>query len=196
TARIRVRGERSINGSNDPLLILDGIPYEGSISDINPDEIETVNVLKDASATAIYGSRGANGVILITTKRGIAGATRVSLNSYYGITTVARKYDLFNAEEYAQMRDLAGFTEGYQPEEIEGMALGRNTDWQELMYENGIITNHNLSVSGGSDNATYAVSGGYYKETTILPGQDFSRYSLKTTFDNKIGNRIKVGLNS
>lgn len=196
TARIRVRGERSINGSNDPLIVLDGIPFEGSISDINPDEIASINVLKDASATAIYGSRGANGVIIVTTKRGVAGETRVTLNSYYGVTTVARKYDMFNAEEYATMRDAAGFTEGYQPEEIEGMALGRNTDWQELMYENGIITNHNIGISGGSENGRYAVSGGYYKETTTLPGQDFSRYSIKTTFDNKIGNRVNVGLNS
>lgn len=196
TARIRVRGERSINGSNDPLIVLDGIPFEGSISDINPDEIASVNILKDASSTAIYGSRGANGVIIITSKRGVAGETRVTLNSYYGVTTVARKYDMFNAEEYATMRDAAGFTEGYQPEEVEGMALGRNTDWQELMYEDGIITNHNIGISGGSDNGRYAVSGGYYKETTILPGQDYSRYSLKTTFDNNIGSRVKVGLNS
>jgi TonB-dependent starch-binding outer membrane protein SusC len=196
TARIRVRGERSINGSNDPLIVLDGIPYEGSISDINPDEIASVNILKDASATAIYGSRGANGVVIVTTKRGVAGETRVTLNSYYGVTTVARKYDLFNAEEYAAMRDASGFTEGYQPEEVEGIALGRNTDWQELMYEDGLITNHNLGFSGGSEKSRFAVSGGYYKETTILPGQDFTRYSLKTTFDNNIGERIKIGLNS
>jgi TonB-dependent starch-binding outer membrane protein SusC len=196
TARIRVRGERSINGSNDPLIVLDGIPYEGSISDINPDEIASVNILKDASATAIYGSRGANGVVIVTTKRGVAGETRVTLNSYYGVTTVARKYDLFNAEEYAAMRDASGFTEGYQPEEVEGMAMGRNTDWQELMYEDGLITNHNLGFSGGSEKSRFAVSGGYYKETTILPGQDFTRYSLKTTFDNNIGERIKIGLNS
>src|SRR5690606_21856009 len=112
------------------------------------------------------------------------------------VTTVARKYDMFNSEEYAAMRDAAGFTEGYRPLEIEGMERGRNTDWQELMYENGIITNHNLGISGGTEKGRYAVSGGYYKETTILPGQDFERYSLKTTFDNKIGERITVGLNS
>lgn len=196
TARIRIRGERSINGSNDPLIVLDGIPYEGSISDINQDEIASINILKDASATAIYGSRGANGVIIVTTKRGAVGETRVSLNSYYGITTVARKYDMFNAEEYAAMRDISGYTDGYMPEEVEGLALGRNTDWQDLMYQNGYITNHNLGVSGGSEKSQYAVSGGYYKETTVLPGQDFKRYSLKTTFDTKIGERIKLGLNS
>ncbi len=196
TAQIRVRGERSINGSNDPLIVLDGIPFEGNISDINPDEIASVNILKDASATAIYGSRGANGVIILTTKRGKSGETRLTLNSYYGVTTVAKKYDMFNAEEYALMRDISGFTEGYQPEEIQGMQLGRNTDWQELMYENGIITDTNIGITGGGEKGRYAVSGGYFKETTILPGQDFERYSLKTTFDSNIGERITVGLNS
>lgn len=196
TARIRIRGERSINGSNDPLIVLDGIPYEGSISDINQDEIASINILKDASATAIYGSRGANGVVIVTTKRGKPGETRVSLSSYYGISTVARKYDLYNAEEYAAMRDISGFTEGYEPEEVEGMALGRNTDWQDLMYEDGYITNHNVGISGGSETNQFAVSAGYFNETTVLPGQDFERYSLKSTFDTKIGERVRLGLNS
>jgi TonB-linked SusC/RagA family outer membrane protein len=196
TARIRVRGERSILGSNDPLIVLDGIPYDGSLSDINQDEIATLNILKDASATAIYGSRGANGVILITTKRGVAGENRLTFNSYYGITTVARKYELFNAEEYSQMRDLSGWANGYRAEEVEGMAEGRNTDWQDLMYQDGIITNQNLGVSGGTDKATYAISGGYFKETTILPGQDFQRFSVKATVDTKIGERLKIGINS
>lgn len=196
TARIRIRGQRSINGSNDPLIVLDGIPFEGNISDINQDEIATINVLKDASATAIYGSRGANGVILVNTKRGKPGETRLSFDSYYGVSTVARKYDLYNAEEYAAMRDISGYTDGYEPEEVEGMALGRNTNWQDLMYEDGYITNHNLGISGGNDNGLYAVSGGYLKTTTILPGEDFERYSLKTTFDTKVGARLKIGLNS
>lgn len=196
TARIRIRGERSILGSNDPLIVLDGIPYEGSISDINQDEIATINVLKDASATAIYGSRGANGVVLITTKRGKPGETRLSLDSYYGITTVARKYDLYNAEEYAALRDASAWPNGYRAEEIQGMASGRNTDWQDLMYQDGIITNQNLSVSGGTESTQYALGGGYFKETTILPGQDFERYSLKATIDTKIGERLKIGINT
>ena len=195
TARIRVRGERSVLGSNDPLIVLDGIPFEGNLNDINPDEIETINVLKDASATAIYGSRGANGVVLITTRRGKAGETTLSFSSYVGVTTVARKYPLFNAEEYQAMRDYTGVWP-YRPEEVEGIALGRNVDWQDLMYENGYITNHNLSVTGGTERGSYAVSGGYFKETTILPGQDFERFSLKVSTDSKIGERIKIGLTS
>lgn len=195
TARIRVRGERSVLGSNDPLIVLDGIPFEGNLNDINPDEIANINVLKDASATAIYGSRGANGVMLITTKRGQSGETSISYSGYAGVTTVARKYDLFNAEEYMAMRDYTGVWP-YRPEEVEGIAQGRNVDWQDLMYENGYITNHNLSITGGTEKGSYAVGGGYFKETTILPGQDFERFSLKVSTDSKIGERVKVGLTS
>jgi TonB-linked SusC/RagA family outer membrane protein len=196
TAQIRVRGERSILGSNDPLIVLDGIPYEGSLSDINQDEIATINVLKDASATAIYGSRGANGVVLINTKRGTTGENRLTFNTYAGVTSVARKYDLFNAEEYMAMRDASAWPNGYRAEEVEGMALGRETDWQDLMYQNGYITDNNLGVSGGTDKAQYALSGGYYKETTVLPGQDFQRFSVKATIDTQLGERVKIGLNT
>lgn len=195
TARIRVRGERSVLGSNDPMIVLDGIHFEGTLSEINPDEIASVNILKDASATAIYGSRGANGVMLITTKRGVAGKTTLSYNSYYGIATVARKYKVFNAQEYMAMRDYTGVWP-YTPEEVEGIALGRDVDWQELMYEDGYITNHNLSVTGGTEGNTYALGAGYFKETTILPGQDYERFSLKVATDSKIGERIKIGLTS
>jgi TonB-linked SusC/RagA family outer membrane protein len=194
-ARIRIRGERSVFGSNAPLIVLDGIPYEGGLSDINQDEIATFNILKDASATAIYGSRGANGVILITTKRGVSGKTRLSFDSYYGVTKVARKYDMFNAEEYAAMRDYTSVWP-YLPEEVEGQALGRNTDWQDLMYQDGYITNHNLGVTGGGEATQFALGAGYYKETTILPGQDFQRFSVKATVDTQIGKRLKLGVNS
>ncbi|HET9054943.1 MAG TPA: SusC/RagA family TonB-linked outer membrane protein, partial [Cyclobacteriaceae bacterium] len=195
TARIRIRGERSVLGSNDPLIVLDGIPFEGNLNDINPDEIASVNVLKDASATAIYGSRGANGVMLITTKRGQAGETTLTYSSYVGVTTVAKKYPLMNAEQYQAMRDYTGVWP-YRPEEVEGIALGRNTDWQDLMYENGYITNHNLGITGGTEKGSYAVGGGYFKETTVLPGQDFERFSLKVSTDSKIGERLKIGLTS
>ncbi|NBW38989.1 MAG: SusC/RagA family TonB-linked outer membrane protein, partial [Cytophagia bacterium] len=195
-AQIRIRGERSISGSNDPLIVLDGIPYQGSITDINPDEIQSVEVLKDASATAIYGSRGANGVIIVTTKRGIAGPTRVNFDSYYGVATIARKYDVLNAEEYQTLRDISTWNQGYMPEEVEGMALGRSTDWQDLMYQPGYITNHNINVSGGTETSQFSVGTGYFKETTVLPGQDFTRGSLRATMDFKIGEKVKVGLNT
>jgi TonB-linked SusC/RagA family outer membrane protein len=198
-ARIRIRGERSVSSAeaNDPLIILDGIPFEGgNLNDINPDEIKSIEVLKDASATAIYGSRGANGIILITTKRGTPGENRISLNSYYGISTVARKYPVYNAEEYRAMRDTSPWNGGYMPEEIESINTGRSTDWQDLMYKDGYITDHNLTVSGGTEKSQYSVGGGYFKETTVLPGQDFSRLTLRITNDLQIGERIKIGFNT
>ena len=196
---IRVRGERSILGSNDPLLVLDGIPYEGgsNLNDINPDDIASIEVLKDASATAIYGSRGANGVILVSTKKGRPGPARIDYNGYGGINSVSKEYPLFNAQQYTAMRIAANT--GYLNEAFEtaNLAKGVNTDWQKLMYQNGYTTNHNLTVSGGTtDGSTYSLGGGYYRESGVLPGVNFSRYSLRATIDTKVGKKLKVGLNT
>lgn len=195
-AQIRIRGTRSINGSNEPLVVVDGIPWDGSLNDINPDEIASVDILKDASATAIYGSRGANGVILVTTKKGRGGPTRISYNGYHGIGTVADKFPVLNADEFRTMRDLSTWAEGYGPQEQEGIATGRNTDWQELMYKNSYRTDHNINVSGGANGNTFSLGGGYYKETTVLPGEDFTRYALRGAIDTRIGRKLKVGLST
>ncbi len=199
-AVIRIRGERTINGSNDPLIILDGIPFEGgNLNDINPDEVASVDILKDASATAIYGSRGSNGVILITTKKGKPGEAKLSYNGYAGIVSVRTKYNVFNAQEYIAQRDLANAYNAnpYMAEELTNRAKGLSTDWQDLMYKNGYVTDQNLSVSGGSaGGSTYSLGGGYYKETTVLPGQDFGRYSLRATIDTRVGKKFKFGLNT
>lgn len=196
-AVIRIRGERTINGSNDPLIILDGIPFEGgSLNDINPDDVSSVDILKDASATAVYGSRGSNGVILITTKKGKPGESKLTYNGYYGVTSVRTGYNVLNAKEYIAMRDFTNINP-YMPEELVSRANGSETNWQDLMYQNGYVTDHNLTVSGGTTGgSSYSLGGGYYKETTVLPGQDFGRYSLKATIDAKIGTRFKVGLNT
>lgn len=199
-AVIRIRGERTINGSNDPLIILDGIPFEGgNINDINPDDVASVDILKDASATAIYGSRGSNGVILITTKKGKPGEARLAYNGYAGIVSVRNKYNVFNAQEYIAQRDLANAynSNPYLAEELANRAKGVSTDWQDQMYKNGFVTDQNITASGGTaGGSTYSLGGGYYNESTVLPGQDFSRYSLRATIDSKIGKRLKLGLNT
>jgi len=198
-AVIRIRGERSLAGSNDPLIILDGIPYEGgNLNDINPDEVASIDILKDASATAIYGSRGSNGVILITTKKGKPGETKLSYNGYVGLVAVRNSYNVFNAQEYAAMRDLGNNASApYMAEELAAKAKGVSTDWQDLMYKNGYVTDQNLSVSGGTTGGTtYSLGGGFYKETTVLPGQDFYRYSLRATIDTRVGKRLRLGLNT
>lgn len=196
SAQIRIRGERSVSGSNDPLIVLDGIPYQGSLNDINTGDIASIEVLKDASATAIYGSRGANGVILVTTKRGKKGENILSFNSYYGISTVSKKYPVYDAKGYENLRDRSVYLGGYKPEELESIQLGRSTDWQDLMYEDSYITDHNLSISGGGDRNTYSVGGGYFKEKGVLPAQDFSRLSLRLTEDMQLNDRVKFGFNS
>lgn len=195
-AQIRVRGTRSISGSNEPLFVVDGIPFEGTLNDLNPDDIASIDVLKDASATAIYGSRGANGVIIVTTKRGKSGDTRIAYSGYHGISTVANKYPVFNAQEYQAMRNTSTWGQGYMPEEQKSIASGRTTDWQDLMYGTGYRTNHNLTVTGGHGGNNFSLGGGYYKEEAVLPGQDFTRYSLRATIDTRIGKRIKVGIST
>lgn len=195
-AVIRIRGTRSVLGSNAPLIVVDGIPYGGNLNDINTDDIASLSILKDASATAIYGSRGSNGVILITTKRGTAGPAKVDYNGYYGIGTVADKYPVFNGPEYIAMRNASAWGSGYQPQELQNMAAKKYTDWQDLMYQNSMKTNHYITVSGGNDGTTYSFGGGYYKETAVLPGQDYQRASLRLSIDSKIGKWLHVGVNT
>ncbi|SDP96676.1 TonB-linked outer membrane protein, SusC/RagA family [Mucilaginibacter sp. OK268] len=195
-AQIRIRGERSIQAGNDPLFVLDGIPYSGTLNDINPDDIASVDILKDASATAIYGSRGANGVILVTTKKGAAGDTKVTFSDYYGINSVTSKYKVYNADQYRALRDISVFNQGYTADELAGITSGRNTDWQDLVYKNGYITDHNLTISGGSDKSQFSAGGGYFKQTTVLPGQDFTRGTLKATADFNVSSRVKAGFNN
>jgi TonB-linked SusC/RagA family outer membrane protein len=194
--QIRIRGTRSISGSNAPLIILDGIPYDGDLNDINPDDVASIDILKDASATAIYGSRGSNGVILVTTKRGKPGETRVSVNTYQGIGSAEYKYPVFNAVQYQAMRNASPWTQGYQPLETQSMGNGTSTNWQNLMYQNSYKTDNNINIYGGAGASTYSLGAGYYHENAILPGQDFTRYSVRATIDTKIGKRIKIGLNS
>ncbi|HMP87082.1 MAG TPA: TonB-dependent receptor [Lacibacter sp.] len=194
--QIRIRGIRSISGSNDPLFVVDGIPWEGTLNDINPDDVASIDILKDASATAIYGSRGANGVILVTTKKGRSGETRVSYNGYYGVGQVMNPYPVFNSAEYMSMRNLSTWSQGYMPQEITGMQRGTNTNWQDLMYQNSIRTDHNINVSGGSAGNTFSLGGGYFKETTVLPGEDFTRFTLRAAIDSRIGKKIKIGASS
>ncbi|HEX3009462.1 MAG TPA: SusC/RagA family TonB-linked outer membrane protein, partial [Bacteroidales bacterium] len=198
--QIRIRGERSLNATNDPLVVVDGIPFSGTISDISTSDIKSIDILKDASATAIYGSRGANGVILITTFRGAVNAEpTISYNGYYGIKTVAKKYDVYNGEEFKQLRhDTQNTTYKDKFTSLEqGMIdAGKSTDWQDLMYDNARVTNHDLSISAGSNKGAYSLGAGYYNETAVLPGQEYSRFSVRTTVDQDFGKFVKIGLSS
>lgn len=187
--QIRVRGTRSLNASNDPLIVLDGIPFAGKIGDISPSDIKSLDILKDASATAIYGSRGANGVILITTNKGQKGQeARVTYNAYTGVKTLFNEYPMMNSVELADLREAAGLYSNSLDESIDN-----NTNWQDLMYENGLVSNQDLGVSGGTENANYNFGIGYYTDESLLPGQNYDRYSLRAAIDQKVGQYFNFG---
>ena len=204
---VRIRGRRSISASNDPLYVVDGIPLidgPNSMADINPDDIASMQVLKDAAATAVYGSRGANGVILVSTNRGRVGKTKITFSSRYGTTSATRLVDMMDGGQFANLKresrrvgwngaipaETAVFLD---PVELESIEQGRSTDWQDLTIGNGYQTNHQLAVSGGSENTTFSTSIGYFKEQGIISSQDFERFTGRVNVDHKINDIFKIG---
>ena len=194
---VRIRGTNSINGSSEPLYIIDGIQVsnEGGLNDasplstINPNDIESVDILKDASATAIYGARAANGVVLITTKRGKNGPTRVQLEGYTGVQSITKKINLLNASQFAQLENEIYNNNNYP----DPGSLGKGTDWQELVYRSASINNAQLSVSGGAEKTQFAISGSYFNQDGIIINSGFKRYSLHLSIDHKINDHFKIG---
>lgn len=192
TMQIRIRGTRSLTGSNDPLIVLDGIPFPGSIGDINPNDVQSIDILKDASATAIYGSRGANGVILITTNKGQRGRKPViSYNAYYGPQKIFSEYPMMNASELLALRKAAGiYTNPGVDEDTTG---NTNTDWQSLFYKTGMVTSHDITLSGGTDQGSYSLGLGYYLNQGVIPTQQYNRYSIRGSLDQGVGKYIRMG---
>ena len=190
--QIRIRGQRSLTASNDPLIVLDGIPFSGSINDINTNDIKSLDILKDASATAIYGSRGANGVILITTNRGQKGQkARITYNGRHSVNKVFAKFPMMDGPEFVALRAARG---QYQngPDEFDNV----NTDWQDLLYRDGFQTSHNIGLSGGTANGSYSVGIGYMKDQGVIPLNAFTRYTMRTSIDQEVGEYVKVGFTS
>jgi TonB-linked SusC/RagA family outer membrane protein len=221
--QIRIRGNRSMatasvinssgvgnantisDGLDQPLIVLDGIPFSGTVNDIDPDDIASLDILKDASATAIYGSRGSGGVILITTKRGRTGKSQMSYNGYYGMASVLGDLKVFNGPEYAQFKQDASTYNTAQPgttaypltaAEQAGLAAGTNTNWQKLIYRNAMTTSNNLTLSGGDQTTQYGVGANYFDQQGVIPNQNFERYSLRLTLDTWVSKHVKIGVNS
>ena len=192
--QIRVRGTRSLNADNNPLVVLDGIPFAGTLGDINPDDIKSIDVLKDASATAIYGSRGANGVIIISTYKGTPGQkAKVTYNAYYGMKTLYHRYPMMNGDEFLEMFNLAKANGSYQGLGIDEVE-GANTDWQDLMFKNGMVINHDIGISGGTETGSYNFGAGYFKDESLMPGQDYSRINLRASIDQNVGKYLRFGI--
>ena len=190
--QIRIRGQRSLSASNDPLIVLDGIPFMGSLSDINPSDIKSMDILKDASATAIYGSRGANGVIIITTVKGSQGTpAKVTYNGYVSFKTVFHKYPMMDGPTYNKFRQYAGLYQNSLDENE-----NTNTDWQDLYYQTGVSHNHDISVAGGTNGGSYSFGAGYYKDESVVPTEGYNRISVRGNFDQKVGKWFRFGLST
>jgi TonB-dependent starch-binding outer membrane protein SusC len=215
---IRIRGTASVNGGNEPLYVIDGVQVGGKagqiagfdfaggangqdyivnpLANINPNDIESIEVLKDASASAIYGSRAANGVILITTKRGKAGESKIDYSGFYGLQQVPKKIDMMNLPEYAAYQySIAREIPSIDPDDrfADPSILGPGTDWQDAIYQVAPTQSHQLSTSGGSDKTQYFMSGGYYSQDGIVRNSGFERFTSRINLDTKVTNWARVG---
>lgn len=203
---IRIRGTSSITAGNEPLYVIDGMlitdngfgldkaPTSG-LSLVNPSDIESIEILKDASASAIYGSRGANGVVLITTKHGKSGQGAISFDAYYGFQELSKKLDVLNAAQYANLVNEANINSNKTPEYVNPKNLGKGTDWQDALYRTAPISNYQLSFAGGNEKTQYAISGGYFNQDGIIINSGFKRYSFRTNIESKINDWLSAGAN-
>ena len=222
---VRIRGVSSLTGTNEPLYVIDGVPMSGDARNsstsgrnasgnsnfsnngnitvsplalINPSDIESIDILKDASATAIYGSRGANGVVIVTTKSGKKGTGKLSFENSYSISNLPKKLNSMNLQEYAIHQNALGDVydpSGKRPEFAHPELLGTGTDWQDAIYETGIMTSNQLSFSGGKEGINYYISGGILNQEGIVIESGFKRYNFRTNVDAKVNKFIKVGVN-
>ena len=186
--KIRIRGATSINASSNPLFVIDGM-VGGTAPP--PEDIASIEILKDASATAIYGSRGANGVVMITTKSGQVGAPKVTVASSYSFQKEIGRLDVLNAREFAEYINEARSAEFYDLN-----SLATDTDWQDMVFQPGHLQNHQVSVSGGSENVKYYVSGVYYNQKGVIKTSDYNRYSLTSNLNIDVTDFFRLKLNS
>lgn len=220
---VRVRGITSVNG-NEPLYVIDGVPFQNPVTSLetnflgggsgqtaqsvlatlNQSDIESIDVLKDASAQAIYGSRAANGVVLITTKRGKAGEGKITYDGFYGVKRIPKKLPVMNLRQFARYQnetvdEINAVTGGNQlptPEFANPSLLGKGTDWQDAIYQTGVVSSHQLSFSGGQEKTNYYFSGGYYSEQGTLIETNFDRYSLRANINHEIKPWLNVGFST
>ncbi|RZK56169.1 MAG: SusC/RagA family TonB-linked outer membrane protein [Pedobacter sp.] len=182
---LRVRGTTSISAGSEPLYVIDGVPTQ-LLYDINPNDIETISILKDASSSAIYGAAGANGVVLITTKRGKTGKAKLNLSAYTGVSKTANRLDVLDRTQYIALMDEIGQVANWNN-------FTANTNWHNEVFRTANLQNYQLSVDGGNDNTKYYISGAYVKEQGVVKANDVKRGTFKTNIDQKINNHITIG---
>ena len=191
---VRIRGIGTIN-DNDPLYVIDGIPTKDAFNGLSPVDIETISILKDASAASIYGARAANGVILITTKKGGKGAPRVNYAAYIGVQSAYNLTEMTNRDQYVELYNEAAVADGRITIDQEMIDTLPDTDWWEEIFRPALITNHHLTVSGGSDNTSYLISGNYFKQDGIILNSGYDRYSVKTSINTALSSKLSIGTN-
>ncbi len=215
---IRIRGANSLNAGSEPLYVIDGLPIDNGsllsassggagtgtnnnprnpLNSINPNDIASIEILKDASATAIYGSRGANGVILITTKKGSKGKIGVNYDFNTGLQTVPNKLDVLNTSQYIQFMNALAKDEGRAPEftDADISRIGAGTDWQDQVYQKAPLNSHNISVSGGDDKTTFFSSLNYFDQEGVVKRSGIRKYIARVNLERKLGERVSVGVN-
>ena len=203
---LSIRGTTSLSTDQSPLIVIDGIIYSGSLSEISTNDIERIDVLKDASSAAIFGSRSANGVILITTKKGTSEKPVFNFNTYHGVQSMAKKIEMYNADEYVQYfldyrsangeeADPTKIEDYLDAREAEGYRKGIDTNWADLVTRKGLISQYDLSVSGKTKSTNYYLSGSFIDQQGIREGDDFTRTTLRANFSNDITDWLKIGMN-
>ena len=199
---VSIRGINSLNG-NEPLYVIDGVAISGQtgnnssvLSSINPSDIVSMEILKDASATAIYGSRASNGVVLITTRQGEAGKTRLSYEGYVGVQQLPNRLDVLNLREYAEYQNLRAEVLGWGAREEfkDPSLLGEGTNWQKEIFRSALMHNHQINITGGNENAKFSLTGGYLNQDGIAIGSSFERFSVRMNADAKITKWLTIGL--
>ncbi|WP_207531836.1 SusC/RagA family TonB-linked outer membrane protein [Desertivirga arenae] len=219
---VRIGGITSVNG-NEPLYVIDGVPIGGApstnftdggagaaqtaqspLANINPADVASIDILKDASAQAIYGSRAANGVVIVTTKKGRAGESKISYDVFAGVSQIQRKLDMMNLSQFAQyenevLEEIATVNENSYvpiPEYRDPSVLGKGTDWQDALFQRGNTQQHQVSFSGGANKTTYYTSVNYYDQSGVVIGSGLKRYAIRVNLDQQVKDWFKVGLNS
>lgn len=191
TVKIRVRGSGSINRSNDPLYVIDGIVRESGLTGLNPEDIQSMQILKDASSTAIYGSRGANGVVLITTKTGKANTRQITFDAQISAGTVAKRYDTLNAYEFATLYNTYR-ANTFSADQLASYQNGGGTNWQDEIFQTGITQDYKITLSGGSDKTQYMVSGNYVGQEGVVIENDNKRYQTRANITSQITDWLHI----
>ncbi len=205
TVSLRIRGTNSINSSNEPLFVIDGFPGAGNLSSINPNDIQSIDILKDASSIAIYGARGANGVVIVTTKKGTAGQSAINFEAYHGVQTVRHPYQMMNATEFATyLNDAQRLINTETPASAKALpytdaqiaALGEGTNWQDEVFRTAPINNFQLSFIGGSQDTKYNLSMNYFDQQGVVINSGYKRASVRFNLDKKVGEKLNFGFTS